>query len=204
MAFEWASWLENNHIIVHAADLQLNPPQSYLFVQDFLIILCALLYCFCYVFYTLRTKRDRFLAGPVDLLYVHLFISGHCHESIHDLLEDSVRFGNLAYELGIGWCEVLYLWKHAHTKGQSLEIWVVRFCGVLSAMAVFFWRYLNVPQNWAYVVSWPSIVLVVLNAVPELMCPFLYRRAERKMREAAAVQKENNLFNDVNDVRAGC
>lgn len=73
MAFEWASWLENNHIIVHAADLQLNPPQSYLFVQDFLIILCALLYCFCYVFYTLRTKRDRFLAGPVDLLYVHLF-----------------------------------------------------------------------------------------------------------------------------------
>lgn len=65
----------------------------------------------------------------------------------------------------------------------------MRFCGVLSAMAVFFWRYLNVPQNWAYVVSWPSIVLVGLNVVPELMYPFLYRRAERKMREAA-VQKE--------------
>ncbi|KID79308.1 uncharacterized protein G6M90_00g021010 [Metarhizium brunneum] len=249
MAFEWASWLENNHIIVHAADLQLNPPQSYLFVQDFLIILCALLYCFCYVFYTLRTKRDRFLAGPVDLLFgnlayelyypfvmargklelvgclvwllldvrfVYTAIKYTCPPGTRIKVTLRCALSTLALtavyyvlglyfpddgeqvtaywtgwllELGIGWCEVLYLWKHAHTKGQSLEIWVVRFCGVLSAMAVFFWRYLNVPQNWAYVVSWPSIILVGLNVVPELMYPFLYRRAERKMREAA-VQKE--------------
>ena len=72
MPFEVARQLESAHLIVHEADLKFNPPESYLFVQDFLIILCAILYCLCYIFYTLRTKRDRFLAGPVDLLYVSL------------------------------------------------------------------------------------------------------------------------------------
>lgn len=70
MPFELAKTLEKRHLIVKPSDLALNPPQSYLFIQDFLILLCAIFYCFCYIFYTTRTKRDRFLAGPIDLMYV--------------------------------------------------------------------------------------------------------------------------------------
>ena len=70
MPFSLAKLLEKRqHLIAHPSDLHLDPPQSYLFVQDFLIVLCAIVYCFAYVFYMIRTKRDRFLAGPVDLMY---------------------------------------------------------------------------------------------------------------------------------------
>ncbi|KAF2808801.1 uncharacterized protein BDZ99DRAFT_463679 [Mytilinidion resinicola] len=71
MPFTLAKSLEKRHLIVQPSDLALNPPQSYLFVQDFLILSCAILYCFCYIFYTIRTKRDRFLAVPIDLMYVY-------------------------------------------------------------------------------------------------------------------------------------
>jgi hypothetical protein len=60
--------LESHHLIPQPSDLLLNPPQSYLFVQDFLIITCALLYLLCYLFYALRTVRDRRLAGPVEFM----------------------------------------------------------------------------------------------------------------------------------------
>ena len=60
--------LESTHLIPQPADLRLSPPQSYLFVQDFLILTCALLYLLCYLFYALRTVRDRRLAGPVEFL----------------------------------------------------------------------------------------------------------------------------------------
>lgn len=69
----------------------------------------------------------------------------------------------------------------------------MRFPGVLSAMAVFFWRYVNVPQNWGYVVSWPSIALLILTVIPELMYPFVFRRTEQKMiREALAKKQKAN------------
>jgi len=60
--------LESTHLIPQPADLRLSPPQSYLFVQDFLVLTCALLYLLCYLFYALRTVRDRRLAGPVEFL----------------------------------------------------------------------------------------------------------------------------------------
>ena len=60
--------LESTHLIPQPSDLSLSPPQSYLFVQDFLILTCALLYLLCYLFYALRTIRDRHLAGPVEYL----------------------------------------------------------------------------------------------------------------------------------------
>lgn len=74
MSFTVAKWLERNHLIEYGPDMALNPPQSYLLVQDFLILSCAIIYCFCYLFYTIRTKRDRYLAGPIDALYVPSFI----------------------------------------------------------------------------------------------------------------------------------
>lgn len=58
------------HLVVQPSDLRLNPPESYLFVQDSLIIACGLLYSLCYVFYTIRTYSDRTFAGPVVCVYV--------------------------------------------------------------------------------------------------------------------------------------
>lgn len=70
MRYNLAKLLETRqHLIAHPSDLRLKPPQTYLFVQDFLIIQCAVVYCFAYIFYMLRTMRDRFLAGPIDLMY---------------------------------------------------------------------------------------------------------------------------------------
>jgi hypothetical protein len=68
MSFSLAHSLETSHLIPQPSDLLLNPPQSYLFVQDFLILTCALLYLLCYLFYALRTVRDRRLAGPVEFM----------------------------------------------------------------------------------------------------------------------------------------
>ncbi len=57
-------------------------------------------------------------------------------------------------------------------------------------MAVFFWRYINVPQNWGYVVSWPSIALLILTVIPEILYPFVFRNLERKLKEAGAEKKQ--------------
>ena len=57
----------------------------------------------------------------------------------------------------------------------------VRFSGSVAALGVFVWRYLNVPQNWAYVGSWPSIVLVTLTMAPEIVYPFVFKRTEERL-----------------------
>ena len=58
------------HLVVQPSDLRLNPPESYLFVQDGLIIACGLLYSLCYIFYAIRTYSDRRCAGPIVCMYV--------------------------------------------------------------------------------------------------------------------------------------
>lgn len=68
MSFNLARSLESSHLIVQPSDARLNPPQSYLFVQDFLIIACGFLYLLCYLFYITRTIRDRHLSGPVEYM----------------------------------------------------------------------------------------------------------------------------------------
>jgi hypothetical protein len=70
MRFDLANRLTGGHLIVQPSDLALNPPESYLYVQDGLIISCGVLYALCYYFYMIATVRDRFLAGPVEFLYV--------------------------------------------------------------------------------------------------------------------------------------
>ena len=69
MSFDLAERLTRHHLIVQPSDLALNPPQSYLFVQDFLIISCGVIYALCYVFYIARTYKDRTMSGPVEYLY---------------------------------------------------------------------------------------------------------------------------------------
>ena len=64
IAREWSSY----HLIPQSVDVALNPPESYFFVTDFLIIACGILYTLCYIFYTIRTYSDRYLAGTVQFL----------------------------------------------------------------------------------------------------------------------------------------
>ncbi|KAK5741610.1 hypothetical protein LTR17_003815 [Elasticomyces elasticus] len=68
MPFDLANSLRGHHLIVQPSDLALNPPESYLYTQDGLIISCGVLYVLCYLFYMIRTYKDRFLAGHVEYL----------------------------------------------------------------------------------------------------------------------------------------
>lgn len=68
MTFELARRYSHAHLIVQPSDAELNPPESYLFIQDGLIISCGVLYALCYVFYMARTYKDKTLSGVVEYL----------------------------------------------------------------------------------------------------------------------------------------
>ncbi|KAF1843388.1 uncharacterized protein K460DRAFT_288685 [Cucurbitaria berberidis CBS 394.84] len=247
MAFELAKDFESYHLIPQSVDVALNPPESYFFITDFLIISCGVLYTFCYIFYTIRTYSDRYLAGTVQFLsatmayeiyyaYVcttttfqracffvwflfditfvtvalkYAYADGERRKTVWKLLwqvpawmallwylgrlwpderEQMTAFWTGLYlELPIGWGQVLYLVRRRDTKGQSLEIWITRYLGCITAFLVFIWRYINVPENWAYVGSWWSIGGMIVTLLPETVYPFFYIWAHRKEREKAKV-----------------
>lgn len=57
---------------------------------------------------------------------------------------------------------------------------IMRYLGCFTAYGVFLWRYLNVPENWAYVGSIWSTALIGLTLLPETIYPFVYIWAHRK------------------------
>lgn len=66
----------------------------------------------------------------------------------------------------------------------------MRLFGVVTAVSVFAWRYINVPQNWEYVASWQSLILWSLTIIPELAFPILYFEAEGKMEKLLQAHKQ--------------
>lgn len=68
MPFELANKYSSAHIIVQPSDARLNPPESYLYIQDGLIISCGVLYVLCYFFYITRTVKDKVCAGNIEYL----------------------------------------------------------------------------------------------------------------------------------------
>jgi hypothetical protein len=68
MPFDVAKQYSQHHLIPQSSDLALHPPETYLYITDFLIIACGILYTLCYIFYTIRTYSDRYLAGTVQFL----------------------------------------------------------------------------------------------------------------------------------------
>lgn len=66
---------------------------------------------------------------------------------------------------------------------------LTRFLGVHTANAVFVWRYLNVPQNWAYVNSFWSWVLVIATMVPEFVYPFVFWRVHHAQMKREAEEE---------------
>ncbi|KAI7709374.1 hypothetical protein KC353_g10402 [Hortaea werneckii] len=70
----------------------------------------------------------------------------------------------------------LYLMMTRGMEGQSAEIWLTRYLGCVTAYLVFVWRYLNVPENWGYVNTWPSWLIIFFTMLPETIWPFVYIR----------------------------
>ncbi len=68
MPFELAKRYGASHLIVQPADLLLDPPESYFYVQDGFIVSCGVLYILCYFFYMMKTFKDKTCAGPVEYL----------------------------------------------------------------------------------------------------------------------------------------
>ena len=68
MPFELAEKYRHSHLVAQPSDLALNPPESYLFIQDGLIIACGAVYSLCYVFYISRTYRDKVFCGPLEYM----------------------------------------------------------------------------------------------------------------------------------------
>ncbi|KAL5113851.1 hypothetical protein ACEQ8H_008271 [Pleosporales sp. CAS-2024a] len=248
MPFELAKTYESYHLIPQASDVALHPPESYFFITDFLIVACGVLYTLCYVFYTIRTYSDGYVAGTVQFLsatmayemyYAYVcttttvqracffvwflfdmtFVTVALRYAYSDA-ERSKTVAKLAWqvpacmgflwacgvywpdereqktafwtglylELPIGWAQLYYLIQNRGTKGQSLEIWLTRYLGCITAFLVFIWRYWNIPENWSYVASWWSIGGMVVTLLPETVYPFVYIWAHGKEREGASIR----------------
>lgn len=80
MPFELARRSASWHLIVQPADLRLDPPESYLYVQDGFIVSCGVLYVLCYLFYMTKTVKDKTCAGPIEYLSVHSHRCRACGE----------------------------------------------------------------------------------------------------------------------------
>ena len=51
---------------------------------------------------------------------------------------------------------------------------ITRYLGCYAAYGVFVWRYLNAPQNWAYVNSSWSWFIILFTLFAETVYPFVY------------------------------
>ncbi|KIW86659.1 uncharacterized protein Z519_12714 [Cladophialophora bantiana CBS 173.52] len=236
----------NTHLVVYPSDLLLKPPQSYLFIQDGLIIACGVLYSLCYIFYITRSLRDRKLAGYIE------YVSGNlAWELYYAFATASTRFETLAFsawfcldvlftaliisisptpglvtirvvlgfiviyialwkltiifpddrdqvtaywtgillQLPVGWGSLYFLLRDFDLRGHSLEIWIARYLGCLAAYGVFIWRYLNVPENWTYVGSFWSKMIMFWTLVPETIYPFMYMFVWVKTRPLSSLEK---------------
>lgn len=240
MPFDLANTYSQSHLIVQPADLALNPPESYLFIQDGLIISCGVLYALCYLFYMMRTIKDKTVAGGIeylagtmayemyyafvttstkfelacfliwfamDVAFVTIaliaayprrrraiivrrmvvgvvagvgFLHWLCKMYPDEREQVTAYWTGWLLQLPISWSGPVLLVRRGDTKGQSLEIWIMRYLGCFTAYGVFLWRYLNVPENWAYVGSIWSTALIGLTLLPETIYPFVYIWAHRK------------------------
>ena len=60
------------HLAVHPVDAKLNPPATYLYVQDGLIVLCGTFWILAYVFYIIRCHRDNRAGLPLHSIYSNI------------------------------------------------------------------------------------------------------------------------------------
>ncbi|RAK85276.1 hypothetical protein BO79DRAFT_201449 [Aspergillus costaricaensis CBS 115574] len=113
------------HLIIQPSDAALSPPESYLFVQDGLIISCGILYAFCYIFCMIRTYSDRTYpsASAKGIQFMSLTLA---YELFYAVVTTTTTFELLAFLawflLDVGFVAVAIL--RAHEKRD--RAWLVR------------------------------------------------------------------------------
>ncbi|KAL5044722.1 hypothetical protein BDW71DRAFT_198836 [Aspergillus fruticulosus] len=122
-----------------------------------------------------RSQGQR-VAAEMVIYFVAAFgvlkYLGYLYPDDHEQI--TAYWTGILLQLPVGWVYAYRLVKDRSVLGHSLEIWLVRYLGCLTAYGVFIWRYLNVPRNWEYVGSIWSIAIVVATLLPETVYPFLY------------------------------
>ncbi|KAI7540672.1 hypothetical protein KC331_g9035 [Hortaea werneckii] len=215
MPFELAESFRHSHLVVQPSDLALNPPESYLFIQDGLIIACGAVYSLCYVFYIAKTYRDKVLCGPLEYMIapmayefyyafattstnfergcflmwymldiVFVWVASHCAYPPSQSKSVMLRT-YIGAALGVGFFHLLCQ-IFPDERQQVTAYWtglliqfpcgLTRYLGCVTAYLVFVWRYLNVPENWGYVNTWPSWLIIFFTMLPETIWPFVYIR----------------------------
>lgn len=165
------------HLIVQPADQRQNPPESYLFVQDGLIISCGVLYAFCYIFCIIRTYADRTYPGArwgsIQFLYVHPLASyiprltdDSCltmaYEIFYAFTTTSTRFEKLAF---LAWFEldlsfVIVALQKAHTPGERRVIRRNMILGCLAGITFLWMLTRRYPDEREQVTAyWTGIIL---------------------------------------------
>ncbi|KAF9892633.1 hypothetical protein FE257_001035 [Aspergillus nanangensis] len=123
------------HLIVQPADLKHNPPESYLFVQDGLIIACGVLYALFYLFCMARTYADRTYpgAGFGGIQYLCLTMAYevfYAFTTTSTLLEKVAFF--IWFELDLGFALVAL--RRAHTPATRSVIQRNMIVGFFAAL----------------------------------------------------------------------
>lgn len=74
---------------------------------------------------------------------------------------------------------------------EPLLFRLVRVLGIIGAYGTFFWRYVNVPENWGYVGSRWTMVIALSTILPEAVYPFLLFWT--KIREVEWLRSRNTI-----------
>ncbi|KAL9128067.1 MAG: hypothetical protein Q9217_003178 [Psora testacea] len=127
------------HLAVLAADAELNPPPSYLYIQDCLVTISGISWILAYIFYALRAYRDKRTSMPTFVMCMRLL-------------------GTTIFGFGTFW-----------------------------------WRYLNVPENWGYFVSPPSLVLMAASSTADLIYPVVYHKVWAQKVKASWTTKDMKM-----------
>jgi hypothetical protein len=164
------------HLIVQPADRRQNPPESYLFVQDGLIISCGVLYALCYIFCMIRTYADKTYPGArwgsIQFLYAtpsHFTYTidndsslTMAYEIFYAFTITSTRSEKLAF---LAWFEldlsfVIVALQKAHTPAERRVIRRNMILGCLAGIAFLWMLTRRYPDEREQVTAyWTGIIL---------------------------------------------
>ncbi|KAH2534978.1 hypothetical protein KXW97_007583 [Aspergillus fumigatus] len=149
------------HLIVQPADQRQNPPESYLFVQDGLIISCGVLYALCYIFCIIRVYSDRTYPGARwgSIQFLCLTMA---YEIFYAFTTTSIRFEMLAFlawfELDLSFAIVALRKAHAPAERRFLRRNMVLGC--LTGIAFLWTLTRRYPDEREQVTAyWTGIIL---------------------------------------------
>ena len=148
-----------------------------------------------YILYSTPIRERRACLASI-VVYILFFLSLLLTLTIFypdDGQQLTAYWTGILLELPIGWFELYALFGKQEDSGLAIATWyvrphfrvewavraesflfrLVRILGIMGAYGTFFWRYLNVPENWAYVGSSWTIVIALFTILPEAAYPFL-------------------------------